>query len=90
METSDLSPRPVNGALPVEEPDEIDIEGAHVVKRTEIGVIRQIIQLASQDKFLPVLGAMIGWMRMGKFTGHIHIQVNQGGVKKIETEQETK
>jgi len=90
VETSGLQSRPVNGSLPIEISDEIDIEGAQVVKRTEMGIVRQIIHLASQDKFLSVIGSMIEWMRTGKFTGHIHIQINQGGVKKIETEQETK
>lgn len=61
-----------------------------VVKRTEIGVVRQLIHLVSQDKFIPVISGMVEWMRTGKFTGHIHIQMNQGGIKKIETEQETK
>ena len=91
METLGQTPKPVNGSAPIEEvSDEIDIEGMQVVKKTEIGVVRQLIHLVSQDRFIPVIGGMIEWMRIGKFTGHIHIQLNQGGVKKIETEQETK
>lgn len=92
METFGQSPKPANGVYIPEpvDPDEKDIAGMRVVKNTEVSLIRQLIHLDSQDKILSVLGSMIRWMRVGKFTGHIHIQMNQGGVKKIETEQEVK
>jgi hypothetical protein len=61
-----------------------------IVKSTTVSLFRQIIHLAAQDRFIPTLERMVRLMRLGKFTGHIRIQFNQGGVKKIETEEEIK
>ncbi len=70
--------------------DEIDIDGMTIVKRSEINVVRQMIRLDAPDMFIVVLTKMWGWMRIGKFTGKIYITMNQGGVQKIETEQDVK
>jgi hypothetical protein len=92
METSDQSTKPaslVNGALD-EFADEIDITGMNVVKREEIGIVRQVIQLTSQDRLIPVIVAMLKWMVTGKYTGHLKLHMVKGGLKRIETEQDTK
>lgn len=61
-----------------------------IIKSTTVSLFRQIIHLTAQDRFIPTLDRMVQLMRRGKFTGHIRIQFNQGGVKKIETEEEIK
>lgn len=65
-------------------------EGIQIVKTTNVSLVKQVVHLQTQECFIPVIDRMVRLMRVGKFTGHIHIQMNQGGVKRIETEQETK
>jgi hypothetical protein len=92
MTTAPESPQPVgliSGALD-EFADEIYIAGMNVVKREEIGIVRQIIQLTSQDRLIPVIVAMLKWMVTGKYTGHLKLHMVKGGLKRIETEQDTK
>lgn len=59
-----------------------------VVKFTEL--TRQTIRLDTQESAAATIEKMLRLMRVGKFTGHIRITVNQGGIRSIDTEQETR
>lgn len=73
-----------------QEPMDLEDDGIEIVKTQDINLFRQTIHLASQENFIPTLTRMENVMRPGKFTGRTVIHWNQGGVKKIDTEQERK
>ena len=81
-------------------PTDFEDEGIRIAQSAEVKLFRQRIQLQEDEQSLPAeerhkrflgrIDRMFKLMRLGKFTGHIKIHLVQGGVKKIETEQETK
>ena len=67
------------------------ISGAVKVFRTEdVTLYRQHVLIEWQDKAPEVIAELIRTMQIGKATGKVHIVLNQGGVRHVESEQVTK
>lgn len=81
-------------------PADFEDEGVRVAQSAEVTLFRQRLQLIHDEQSLPPeerhqrflarVDRMFRLMRLGKFTGFIAIHLVQGGIKKIETEQEMK
>jgi hypothetical protein len=62
-------------------------ENVEVIKTETVTTLRQTIHVPDQIGVPRVLEAMWAVMRKGKFTGHFTVNINQGGVRGIVTEQ---
>jgi hypothetical protein len=60
-----------------------------VVRSEQFGTFRQVIRPKSQDQIAALLQLLHKVLRLNKFTGHITMHLNQGGVREIVTEQKT-
>jgi hypothetical protein len=67
----------------------MDATDIPVVKSEQFGTYRQVIRPTSQDQISALLTALHKILRLKKFTGHITMFLNQGGVREIVTEQKT-
>lgn len=58
-----------------------------VAKTETITTLRQTIRPPDQNGIPRLLEALWAIMRRGKFTGHVTLHLNQGGVRDIVTEE---
>lgn len=60
-----------------------------VVKTEQFATFRQVIRPKVQSEVHILIVSILRHLRLGRFTGRMTIEVNQGGVREIVTEQKS-
>lgn len=68
-------------------PNDLQAENIPVVKSETVKTFRQTIRPPEQIGVPRLLEALWAVLRRGRFTGHVTVHLNQGGVRDIVTEQ---
>lgn len=68
-------------------PNDLHIENFPVTKSETVEIFRQTIRPPDQIGIPRLLEALWSVLRRGRFTGHVTVHLNQGGVRDIVTEQ---
>jgi hypothetical protein len=68
-------------------PNDLQADNIPVAKSETVRTFRQTIRPPDQLSIAALMEALWAVLRRGRFTGHVTVHLNQGGVRDIVTEQ---